>query len=241
MRTGSLQAVLVWLLSMATCVAADDGPIWLRDLEQAKAEAKSAGKDLFILFTAPARFQACGLFDREVFQQSNFANDIWDNYIFLRFDFSLGDSPEDSKRRAELMQLRTHFLAPVLPTVVLADSAGVPYALMTGYSPETTVNSYLGQIAQAREARKKRDELLATADSHSGEIRAQYLSDALACIEPHLGSIAQRGDDPLLHFYADRVDQILELAAGRGDLADKYIRSVNDVTNGFQEFQLVKH
>lgn len=196
---------------------------WLRNFEQAAGEAKAGEKDLFILFTGHGWCYACEVLDREVFQQPEFTQFAADDFVFVEFDFNFGDSEEEKRRKAAFMSLRSRYLAPAVPTVVLADTQGLPYAYITGYDNGTGLQEFLAKIASARKAKEKRDKLTSLAASRSGDSKAKMLSEALTSIIPQLGKIGERGDDPLLRFYGEVIDDILKLTDGKGDTAQKFV------------------
>lgn len=198
-------------------------PTWIRKLETAKQSAKSAGKDLFMVFTGHGWCSACELLDREVFQAPDFTDATAKNYVFVEFDFTFGESPDETKRRTEFLKLRSDYLAAVVPTVVLANSDGLPYGFITGYEPGAGPQAYLKQVATARTASQKRDEHFSAAAVSVGEARAKHLHDGLESIAPVLGSINERGDDAILHFYGETIREILELTGNRGEIADKFV------------------
>ncbi|WP_081596177.1 thioredoxin family protein [Rhodopirellula baltica] len=200
-----------------------DGPSWNREFTSAKAEAKSNGRSLFILFTGHGWCHACEIVDREVFRTEQFVESTEGRYIFLELDFNFGDGPEEEEREKELMQLRSHYLASAVPTVVLADTNGRPYGYITGYEAGSGPDAYLELLSSAENAKKRFDELLKSADGASGKVRAKLLDQALETISPMLGEISDRGDDPLLKFYAPVIDEVLASINEADPTAKKYV------------------
>lgn len=197
-------------------------PTWNRDLENAKEVAVSEDKALFILFTGHGWCHACELVDQEVFRTEEFVDATTKNYVFVELDYNFGDGPQEERRKSELMQLRSHYLAPAVPTVVLADSDGLPYAFFTGYEAGSGPGPYLEQLAVAEEAKRNRDTTFTAAESETGLLRAKLLDDALEQVDEYLGVADERGDDPLLRFYAETIQEILELTGNEGSIAEKY-------------------
>jgi len=201
---------------------ADELP-WIRDIEKASGQAQSEGKDLFILFTGHGWCAACEVLDRQVFRQQEFVQATAADYVFLELDFNFGGAPEDLQRKTTFMQLRSRFLAPAVPTIALADAQALPYGYITGYDADTGSVGILSKIHSARKAKERHDELKLKATSLTGVSKAETLSDALGCISPLLGTIDERGDDPLLQFYPDVIAEILSLTDGHGAVACSYI------------------
>jgi len=63
---------------------------------------------------------------------------------------------------------------------------------------------------------------LQAAVTQSGAARATLLDRAIECVESELGSMHDRGDDPVLHFYADAIEEILQLSRKDSELAERY-------------------
>lgn len=83
-------------------------------------------------------------------------------------------SPEETKRRETLLQ---SYKIEGLPTVVVTDPAGLPYAMITG--SRATPEEYIAELDAAFAVREKRDTFFAEAETKSGLERAQKLAKAL--------------------------------------------------------------
>jgi len=220
-----------WIILATFCLIhliADDvnaatGPDWIRDFEKGKQIAKAEGKDLFLLFTGHGWCYHCELLDQAIFQKHEFVDALSKQYVFVELDFNFGETPEEKKREIRFQQLQSHYLAPAAPTAVLADGAGIPYAFITGYNEKTGLQGYLKFVTAAQKAKTKCDALLTAAAAESGISRARLLSHALDSIAPQLGDIDERGDEPLLHFYKETVEEILKLTDNTRSIANKYI------------------
>jgi tetratricopeptide (TPR) repeat protein len=161
--------------------------------------------------------------DREVFRKPSFVDAASKAYVFVELDFNFEDSVEGKRRETDFYALKTAYLVTAFPTVVLADSSGSVYAFLTGYDTHSDVAAYLKALESARRAKAKRDELLKAAVGKTGDSRAVLLDEAITCIEPMLGSLDDRGDDPVLHFYGPVVEEILALTNTRNVITDKYL------------------
>ena len=201
----------------------DEGPVWVRNLDVAKAQAQAAGKDLIIVFTGHGWCHNCEILDREVFQSSDFVSAAGNDFIFMELDFNFGDSAEEKKREGYHRALQRKYLTPAVPTVVFADAEGVPFAIQTDYVTGTGPKKYLEAIRSALAAKALRDRSFEASKSLSGKARARELDKAISYVAPLLGTLKQRGNDPVLVFYGDKIKEIMSLSAGEDDeLAAKY-------------------
>ncbi|MFN7733105.1 MAG: thioredoxin family protein [Pirellula sp.] len=196
-------------------------PDWNRDLSAAMAKAKSLNRPLFILFTGHGWCHACDLLDREVLRTEKFVETTKDKYVFVELDLKVEGGPEEDQK-TDLMRLQDQYLVLGVPTAVLTDAEGRPYAYLTGYDADTGTDAYLDDLARTARAKSERDAHLQSAAITSGATRAEHLDLALDAISPLLDELEERGDDPLLRFYDREVAEIVQLASGTGPLASKY-------------------
>jgi tetratricopeptide (TPR) repeat protein len=217
-------ACVVLLGLLAVQAQAADAPVWLRDLDAGKADAKVAGKDVFLLFTGVGWCQPCMDFDRKVLKQPAFMGQVRKSYTLVEFDHTFGDTPAEKDRQARFAVLEKQYLVNAFPTLVLADAAGMPYAVMTGY--ESEVPAMLEWIGKARTARDLRDrEFQAAAE---GAERATHLHNGIQAVAGLLGTLDERHDDPVLVYYKDQVAEITRLDAGGAGKAYDDRRAARD-------------
>lgn len=215
-----------------SCTA--DGPAWVRNLDDAKTQARTAGKDLLICFTGHGWCAYCKFLDDEVFQSSAFVTATSTDFICVELDFYFGESPGEKTREESFRALQEDYLVRGFPTVVLADADGVPFAIQTGYTRGTGPEESLAWVRDAQTAKAQRDRSFEAAKSLPGSARAQKLDRGISCVESLLGSIEEREDDPVLVFYADTVQEILSLSSDEEDgLSTKY-RSRQKARNEWQ-------
>jgi thioredoxin-related protein len=188
----------------------EDKPAWIRDLDGAKKEATASKKDLLIVFTGHGWCLHCQELDREVFQQAAFVEPAKRDFVFVEFDFTFGDTPEEKAREARFRKLQEKYLVHSFPTVVLADADGVPYAIQSGYAKGTGVTKSLALIRLAQVAKAQRDRNFKLAASATGVEGAEYLHKGVQAVAGLLGSMDDRGDDPVLTFYSAQVQDILK-------------------------------
>jgi thioredoxin-related protein/tetratricopeptide (TPR) repeat protein len=206
-----------------SATGAEDKAVWLRDLDAAKEEANTSHRDILIVFTGKGWCYPCQLLEREVLTQPAFERRVRGDYVLVELDFTFGDTKEEKVREFRLRNLQDRYLARGVPTVVLADAHGVPYAIQTGYASGIGVTPSLLMIKLARTARTLRDRHFRLAAATTGKERAEYLHQGIIAVARLLGSLEDRGDDPVLVFYKPQVEEIRKAdGAGTGKVWDRY-------------------
>ncbi|MCA9139669.1 MAG: thioredoxin family protein [Planctomycetales bacterium] len=198
--------------SLATLVFVSIGGIiygqeldWTADLIGAQAQAKSSGKDLFILVTGDEYCFHCVVLRQEILRHQEFQEPITQQFVVAM--------PDKTDKK---------LLSPTIPTVILQDSSGTPYGYLTGFASGTTIEQYLEKIESLVQVRHRRDDRLAKASTLSGVARAEMLDQALEVVGPALGPFDHRREDALLVFYEPTVDEIIRLAGPGHALTTKY-------------------
>jgi thioredoxin-related protein len=214
-----MRAIVTWpclFCGLLTVMArADEQHLrWVRRVDEAQRLAAAERKDLFINFTGLEWCGHCIHLDTAVLSRREFRATATD-FVLVDLDF-----PADRDQLGELKVSydgwMKQYLVVSLPTIVLSDETGRPYAYFTGYDREVDVAKFMQQIAAARESRRTRDRELAVAKHASGAERARALHAAVQAVAARLGTIEERGDDPLMRFYRDEVEEICRLDAGNG-------------------------
>ncbi len=188
--------------------AAEEKAVWLRDLDAAKREAKRSQEDILIVFTGKGWCYPCKLLEREDLTQPAFVRRARGDYVLVELDDTFGDTKEEEARELRLRNLQETYLARGVPTVVLADADGVPYAIWTGYSQGIGVTPSLVMIKLAQAARTLRDRNFRLATATTGRERAEHLNQGITAVAGLLGSLEDGGDDPVLVFYKPQVEEI---------------------------------
>lgn len=214
------------------CVA--EPPRWCARLDEAKQVAASTGKDLLLNFTDREHCAPCALLESNILSKPEFASAA-DLFVLVDLDSSAAERlPEDERRAA--LQWRSDFGIESVPTIILADSRGRPYA-KTGHR-DFDAAAYVAHLKELQRARIARDAALAMLDKTTGQGRALAIETVLAAIDGPLSQGPELRTDPLLLFY-DRLvhdviaadpDNALGLKAryeGRVTAADEMSR-VND-------------
>jgi thioredoxin-related protein len=243
----TIALALLLLLSFAGLSLAGDKPEWIRDLDNGKKEARDSAKDLLIVFTGHGWCYHCDLLDREVFQQAAFVKQVSRDYVLVEFDFTFGETKEEMARESLYRKLQEKYLVRAFPTVILADADGVPYAMQTGYAKGIGPTASLAMIHLAQLAKAERDKSFKRAATVAGAERAEHLHKGIQSVVSRLGSIDDRGDDPVLVFYQTQVQDILMAGAktvrteyeGRQTKRDEF-RAREAVFTKLREFQTEK-
>jgi thioredoxin-related protein len=221
LRVLALGTLVVSLFAGAS--PAEEKAVWLGDLDAAKQEAKRSHRDLLIVFTGKGWCYPCQLLDREVLSQPAFVKSAQGDYVLVEFDCTYGDTKEDKARARRDRRLQERYLVHGFPTVILADADGVPYAMRTGYARGTGVTASLAMIRLSQLARAQRDGSFRLAAAATGRERAEHLHRGITAVAGLLGSLEERGDDPVLVFYKPQVEEIRQAdGAGTGKVWGRY-------------------
>jgi RNA polymerase sigma factor (sigma-70 family) len=188
-------------------------PGWIHDLDKGKKLARASAKDLLIVFTGLGWCHHCDLLDREVLQQAAFVKQASKDYVLVEFDFTFRDTQKDKARAARYRKLQEKYLVRGFPTVILADAEGVPYAMQSGYAEGFGVRQSLAVIRMAQFVKAQRDRSFKQAAAATPAERAEHLHKGIGWVARALGSIDDRGDDPVLVFYQREVQDILKAGA----------------------------
>jgi tetratricopeptide (TPR) repeat protein len=141
----------------------------------------------------------------------------------VELDFTYGDTKEEEARELRLRNLQERYLVRGFPTVVLADADGMPYAIRTGYARGIGVTPSLVMIKLAQTARALRDRNFRLATATTGRERAEHLHQGITAVAGLLGSLEDRGDDPVLVFYKPQVEEIRKAdGTGAGKVWGRY-------------------
>lgn len=204
-------SVALVLMACATYSQAEPPELqWMRRLDEAKQVAIKQDKDLLVNFTGTEWCYACIMLERTVLCKPEFAATA-EEFVFVKIDF-----PIDRDKLGELKPLYDKWLKECLvdsiPTIVLADADGRPYAYQ-GYNADLTAPDYVTRLKSYKRAREARDRHFAAARDLTGAARARDLHAGIEAVAPALGSLEVRQDDPVLTLYANEVEQITRLDA----------------------------
>lgn len=170
----------IYLISVAAAMllatACSSETAWFQTVEQGKKTALEQKKDLFILFTGSDWCPWCIRLEQEVLGQSAFKGKAWKGFVPVKLDM-LRKTKLPEKRQQYIRDMMGFYGAEGFPTVVLADAAGLPYAV-TGYVKGGTA-VYLSNMTALQQQKNERDALLQKADRLQGAGKAVVLDELL--------------------------------------------------------------
>ncbi|HTM52610.1 MAG TPA: thioredoxin family protein [Pirellulales bacterium] len=226
MRNSAVVLSILWI-TLAARVVADEPPLrWVRNLDEAKQIAQAEHKDLLINFTGLNWCHYCIQLEAEVFSKPEFAVAAKD-FVMVEIDYPGADERLEGDMKEWFPKLRDYYMVAAYPTVIIADSSGLPVAY-TGYKDGITPDKFLTELARDRASRQARDEAQAQAARLSGAERAKKLHESLMAINLNLGTMFSRKVDPLLAFYGNVVNEIKSLDTATGETAKYYDKRVAD-------------
>ena len=169
-------------VAVVAMVPASKPPLpWRTNLASAIAEAKTAGKDVLVEFTTRGGDVDAPALDRLVFDQERFLRGVGRRFVPVRLAV-VSASPD-----VAVVSLAERLAVARVPSLVLMDSEGRPYAAVENDSQSVDVQLELVERASARRA--LRDAAMSRAAASSGVERASHLHAALQ----HVGRFALEG------------------------------------------------
>lgn len=196
MKTSLFAAAFCALTLPSTLFAGGEG--WSSDFEASKKAAADGKKDLLMDFTGSDWCGWCIKLNKEVFSKDEFKTGVKDKFVLVELDFPQDDSKLSEATKAQNKELGEKFAIQGYPSIVLADSAGRPYAY-TGYQAGGA-ESYVKHLDELREKKTKRDQAFAEADKLEGPAKAKALVSALKEMELEPPVVSA--------FYGDVVEKI---------------------------------
>lgn len=146
--------------------------------------AKEQGRDIMLEFTGKEWCPPCIHLRTKILETAEFEQAVGDKYvlvevIFPRLPSAVAAIPE-ARRNANEKLLAHHRIETGLPTVLLLDAEGYPYAQVAG--ARRTTADYLKALDEAAAVRAKRDAAFARAEGLQGLERAAALAEGLNAI-----------------------------------------------------------
>ena len=192
---------------------------WLVDFDEAKTTADTEEKDILIEFTGSDWCPPCKALYANVISTDAFKEQAPEKFTLLLLDNPRDKSHQSEAEQAQYQRMAAEYGIEGVPTIMLCDAQGRPYAKMVGYGG-TPVDEYIANLTTMTEKRVRRDDYLAQAEEATGVERAQLLGEALSEIDPLLCATV----------YRDIVDEIIELdPANDAGLKEKFTSIVNSV------------
>lgn len=166
---------------------------WSSHFELAKNRAVHSGKDLLVCFTLDKWNPASRKMSEQVLSDATFQSALSESFELVWMDLS---DAQDAQERAG--ELKEHFEIASFPSVVLASSQGVPYAI-TGFVPGG-VESYLDHLQTLYQENQERELLIQSAAAYSNLERVKILASA----------IPQLGGNLSARFYGDMMRDVID-------------------------------
>lgn len=178
-----------------------------QQLEASRKQAAEQKKDLMMVFSGSSWNNRSKKFETEVLNADEFKNGTADKFVPIVFDFPR----TREEAHTDLLELQQEYRFRQLPSVVLADAMGRPYAY-TGMK-EGSVADYLKHLDELRGVREERDRLLTEAGNAKGMDRAELLIKALEPLP----------QDIVRDFYED---ELIEIAEGDPEGKTDYLAKI---------------
>lgn len=191
-------AAVLAILGGSAVAAADEG--WLVDFQAAKEKAAAEGKDIFMEFTGSDWCPPCIKFKQTVLDSEAFKTGAPGSYILLKLDNPRDKSKQSPEEIEQYKKLSAEFKITGVPTVILVDAKGRPFAKTVGYGGQEP-EAYVKELIAKQEVRKTRDDRLAKAEKAAGVDKAKLLDEAISGFDAELA----------LTQYREILDEIVKL------------------------------
>lgn len=145
-------------------------------LKEAQANAAQSKKDVLMIFSGSAWHPQSKSFEEKVLKTDPFKKTMGENFVQVLFDI-----PRTRDEAHEhILELEQDYHFKTIPSVVLTDFKGRPYA----YSSETRENAteYLKHLGEMHQVRVDRDKAFAAALKEKGLKRAELYVKALKAL-----------------------------------------------------------
>lgn len=154
------------------------------NVDSAKPIAKEQGRDIMLEFTGKEWCPPCIHLRTKILETEEFEKAAGDKYvlvevIFPRLPAAVSAIPEE-QRNANEQLLVYHRIETGLPTVLMLDADGLPYAQIAG--ARRTTADYLKELEKAAAVRAARDAAFARARGLQGIERATALAEGLNAV-----------------------------------------------------------
>lgn len=199
MRTGRFVSLCA-VLTLAAVTARAEDSLWSHDFEEAKAAAAKDKKDLLMEFTGSDWCPPCIALNEKVLSQEAFQSEAPKHFVLLKLDSPRDKSKQTEKEIEQYKTLSKQYGVSGVPTMILADENGKPYAKIVGYGG-TAATEYTRMLTEKTALRKERDDYLAKAASAQGVAKARLLDKAISGIDSELA----------LGTYRETIDEIIAL------------------------------
>jgi len=144
-----------------------------QQLIAAQTQASAEKKDLLMIFSGAKWHDSSKKFEASVLKADAFEKGIEKNFVKVLFEVPRGRA----EAHKELLELQQTYRFRELPSVILADIGGRPYAY-TGLRNQD-VSAYVKSLSELHQVRVERDRLFEEATEVKGAKRAELLVTAL--------------------------------------------------------------
>jgi thioredoxin-related protein len=217
-------------VAFSGAAAQADGDLWTVSFDDAKKAAEKDGKDIMMEFTGSDWCPPCMALAKEVLSKEEFQSEAPKHFVLLKLDNPQDKSKQSKEEQEQYEKLSGEFQIEGVPTIILADAKGRPYAKLVGYGGDTA-EAYTKNLVEKTKLRKERDENFAKAETAEGGDKAKLLAQAIAGIDSELA----------ISTYRDTVEEIIKLDGDNAQgLKSKYenLLKLSDVKKQLQEIQL---
>jgi S1-C subfamily serine protease/thioredoxin-related protein len=158
---------------------------WLQNVDSAKSKAAKDQKDVLIAFICSDFDQATERLRHEVATNSSFTNMVESHFVPVVIDLPRGkEAYNNLPDSAHNLFMKKVYNIQLLPTLVMADAQGQPYAYEIGYRADSPTQ-YIRRLDELRDERAERDRLFAQAESADGEERLAGAVEAIDWLRKH--------------------------------------------------------
>jgi thiol-disulfide isomerase/thioredoxin len=171
------------LLTLLATAAAHAAPIWLTDLDAAKAQGVKENKPVLVDFTGSDWCPPCKALHKAVFESSEFA-EAAKGYVLVELDFPR-NKPQTPELKAKNREWQQKYAVNSFPTVLLLDArSGDAFGRVGGFGGQTA-KEYLAKLAAYKNTPEGKAELAKemkeTADrSAKSRVLGQKINEAIA-------------------------------------------------------------
>jgi thiol-disulfide isomerase/thioredoxin len=172
-----------FLLALLAAASAHAAPVWLTDLDSAKAQGVKENKPVLVDFTGSDWCPPCKALHKDVFESSEFAAAA-SRYVLVELDFPR-TKPQTPEIKAKNREWQQKYAVNSFPTVLLLDAkSGDVFGRVGGFGGQTA-KEYLAKLAAYKNTPEGKAELAKemkdTADrSAKSRVLGQKINEAIA-------------------------------------------------------------
>jgi thiol-disulfide isomerase/thioredoxin len=178
-----MQSIFSFLAVFAAVAVSAAGPVWLTDLDAAKAQAVKENKPVLVDFTGSDWCPPCKALHKNVFESAEFAA-VASRYVLVELDFPKA-KPQAPELKAKNAELSKKFGISGFPTVLLIDGkSGEVFGKTVGFGGQTA-KEYLDKLASFKntpegKAALEQEQKSAADRSTKSRVLGQKINDAIA-------------------------------------------------------------